>query len=90
MKTSTLIAALVAGCLSAGMPAAAFAQTAPSRDPVSEPVTHADSKAAKEQSKADKKAAVAQAKAYRKKTDAQSDADKAAADARVKDAKKQD
>jgi hypothetical protein len=90
MKTNALVAALVAGCLSTGISVAAFGQTTPSHDPVSEPVTHADNKAVKEQSKADKKAAVAQAKADQKKTDAQSDADKAAADARVKDAKKLD
>ncbi|NIE65201.1 hypothetical protein [Burkholderia sp. Ax-1719] len=53
------------------------------------PATHADKKAAKEQSKADKKAAVAQAKADKEKTDAQADADKEKADARVKDAKDQ-
>lgn len=79
-----LSAALIAGCLST----IAFAQTAPSHDPVSEPVTHADNKAAKEQAKADKKASVAQAKADKEKSEAQSDADKAAADARLKDAKK--
>jgi hypothetical protein len=86
MKMNQLSAALIAGCLSTIV----FAQTAPAHDPVSEPVTHADSKAAKEQTKADKKAAVAQAKADREKTEAQSEADKAAADARLKDAKKQD
>jgi hypothetical protein len=74
-----LLAAVIAG--SAGT--AALAQTP------SDPATHADTKAAQEQSKADKKAAVAQAKADKQKTEAQSDADKAAADARVQDAKKQ-
>jgi uncharacterized membrane protein YqiK len=81
MKT-TLVAALIAGCLSSG----AFAQAS---DPAAAPVTHADKKAAKEQSKADKKASVAQAKADKKKTDAQAEADKASADANLKDAKKQ-
>lgn len=75
-------AALIAGCLSS----VAFAQAS---DPTAAPVTHADKKAVKEQSKADKKAAVAQAKADKKKTDAQADADKASADANLKDAKKQ-
>ncbi len=79
---SRICAALIAGCLSS----VAFAQAS---DPAVAPVTHADKKAAKEQSKADKKASVAQAKADRKKTDAQADADKANADANVKDAKKQ-
>jgi hypothetical protein len=77
-----VFAALIAGCLSS----MAFAQTS---DPAAAPVTHADKKAAKEQSKADKKAAVAQAKADKQKTDAQADADKASADATLKDAKKQ-
>jgi uncharacterized membrane protein YqiK len=76
-----IYAALIAGCLSS----VAFAQAS---DPAA-PVTHADKKAVKEQSKADKKASVAQARADRKKTDAQADADKANADANVKDAKKQ-
>ncbi|WP_096717294.1 hypothetical protein [Paraburkholderia acidicola] len=73
---------LVAGCLSA----AAVAQ---SHDPVSEPTTHADKKAAKAQAKADHKTSVAQAKADKQQTDAQADADKATADAKVKDAKKE-
>lgn len=77
-----ICSALIAGCLSS----VAFAQTS---DPAAAPVTHADKKAAKEQSKADKKAAVAQAKADKTKTDAQADADKANADANLKDAKKQ-
>jgi hypothetical protein len=77
-----IYAALIAGCLSS----VAFAQTS---DPAAAPVTHADKKAAKEQSKADKKASVAQAKADKKKTDAQTDADKANADASLKDAKKE-
>jgi hypothetical protein len=77
-----IYAALIAGCLSS----VAFAQAS---DPATAPVTHADKKAIKEQSKADKKASVAQAKADKKKTDAQADADKANADANVKDAKKQ-
>ena len=77
-----IYAALIAGCLSS----VAFAQTS---DPAVAPVTHADKKAAKQQSKADKKAAVAQAKADKTKTDAQADADKANADANLKDAKKQ-
>ncbi len=85
MNMSSLFAVLIAGCLST----AASAQTAPTHDPVSEPVTHADSKAAKEQAKANKKASVAQAKADKQKADAQSDADQAAADAKVKDAKSQ-
>ncbi|ASL45043.1 hypothetical protein bAD24_I16315 [Burkholderia sp. AD24] len=80
-----IYAALIAGCLSS-MASMAFAQAS---DPAVAPVTHADKKAAKEQSKADKKASVAQAKADKKKTDAQADADKANADANVKDAKKQ-
>jgi hypothetical protein len=86
MNKSTLSAlgvALIAGSLST----LAVAQT--SADPASQPMTHADSKAAKEQAKADKKANVAQAKADKKKVDAQADADKANADARVKDAKQQ-
>ena len=83
-STNRLLAALIAGSVSTF----AFAQT--SHDPASEPMTHADNKAAKEQAKANKKSAVAQAKADREKADAQSDADKAAADARVKDAKKQE
>jgi hypothetical protein len=86
MKKSTLGAlgaALIAGSIST----LAVAQT--SNDPASQPMTHADSKAAKAQSKADKKANVAQAKADKKKVDAQADADKANADARVKDAKQQ-
>ncbi|WP_322101584.1 hypothetical protein [Paraburkholderia sp. J41] len=65
----------------------AVAQT--NNDPSAAPVTHADQKAAKKQSKADKKAAVAQAKADKEKADAQADADKEKADARVKDAKDQ-
>ena len=77
-----LYAALIAGCLSSTV----LAQTS---DPAAAPVTHADKKAAKEQSKADKKASVAQANADKKKTDAQADADKANADANLKDAKKQ-
>ena len=72
-STNRLLAALIAGSVSTF----AFAQT--SHDPATEPMTHADNKAAKEQAKAD-----------REKADAQSDADKAAADARVKDAKKQE
>jgi membrane protein involved in colicin uptake len=83
-STKRLLAALIAGSVST------FALAQTSHDPASEPVTHADNKAAKEQAKANKKAAVAQAKADREKADAQSDADKAAADARVKDAKKQE
>ncbi|MFM0072356.1 hypothetical protein PQQ86_14445 [Paraburkholderia sediminicola] len=77
-----IYAALIAGCLSS----VAFAQAS---DPAVAPVTHADKKAAKEQSKADKKTSVAQAKADKKKTDAQADADKVNADASLKDAKKQ-
>jgi hypothetical protein len=81
-----IYAALIAGCLSS----VTFAQASdPAAAPAATPVTHADKKAAKEQSKADKKASVAQAKADKKKTDAQADADKANADASLKDAKKQ-
>jgi hypothetical protein len=85
MKNSMnlLLAALIAG----GASTFAVAQT--THDPATEPMTHADQKAAKEQSKADKKAAVAQAKADKEKSEAQSDANEAAADARVKNAKKQ-
>ncbi|CAB3749186.1 hypothetical protein [Paraburkholderia solisilvae] len=83
-STNRLLAGLIAGSVSTF----AFAQT--THDPATEPTTHADSKAAKEQAKANKKSAVAQAKADKEKADAQSDADKAAADARVKDAKKQE
>ncbi|MFL9872727.1 hypothetical protein [Paraburkholderia megapolitana] len=79
---STLGVALVAGCLSA----VAVAQ---SHDPVSEPTTHADKKAAKAQAKADHKTSVAQAKADKQQADAQADADKATADAKEKDAKKE-
>lgn len=80
----SVYAALIAGCLSS----VAFAQASdPAAAPA--PVTHADKKAAKEQSSADKKASVAQAKADKKKADAQADADKAHADANLKDAKKQ-
>jgi hypothetical protein len=79
-----IYAALIAGCLTS-LSSVAFAQAS---GPAA-PVTHADKKAAKEQSKADKKASVAQAKADQKKTDAQADADKANADANLKDAKKQ-
>lgn len=79
---STFGVALVAGCLSA----AAIAQ---SHDPVSEPTTHADKKAAKAQAKADHKTSVAQAKADKQQADAQADADKATADAKEKDAKKE-
>ncbi|RFU46719.1 hypothetical protein [Paraburkholderia sp. DHOC27] len=75
--------ALIAGCLSLSMVSVAQA------DDSSATPTHADKKAAKEQSKADKKADVAQAKANKSKTDAQADADKAAADAKEKDAKKE-
>ncbi|HEY3599845.1 MAG TPA: hypothetical protein VGL08_20305 [Paraburkholderia sp.] len=82
-STKTIYAVLIAGCVST----LAFAQT--THDPATEPMTHADNKAAKEQSKANKKAAVAQAKADKEKAEAQSDADKASADAKVKDAKKQ-
>jgi hypothetical protein len=82
-STNRLLAALIAASASTF----AFAQS--THDPATQPMTHADNKAAKEQAKADKKAAVAQAKADKEKADAQSDADKAAADARVKDAKKQ-
>jgi hypothetical protein len=82
-KLHALCAALIAGSIST----LAVAQT--THDPASEPMTHADSKAAKEQAKANKKADVAQAKADKKKTDAQADADKANADAKVKDAKQQ-
>ncbi|WP_144156829.1 hypothetical protein [Paraburkholderia sp. BCC1885] len=78
---SRIYVALIAGCLSS----VALAQAA---DPSATP-THADKKAAKEQSKADKKSDVAQAKANKSKTDAQTDADKAAADAKEKDAKKE-
>jgi hypothetical protein len=83
ISTKRLLAALIVG----GVSTFAFAQT--SHDPATDPTTHADQKAAKQQAKANKKAAVAQAKADKEKADAQSDADKAAADARVKDAKKQ-
>ena len=79
---STIGIALVAGCLSA----AAVAQ---SHDPVSEPTTHADKKAAKAQAKADHKTSVAQAKADKERADAQADADKSTADAKEKDAKKE-
>ncbi|MFM0201411.1 hypothetical protein PQR53_16240 [Paraburkholderia fungorum] len=82
LTKNRMYAALLAGCLSS----VAFAQTS---DPSAAPVTHADKKAVKEQSKADKKASVAQAKADKKKTEAQADADKANADANLKDAKKQ-
>ncbi len=77
-----IFAALIAGCVST----LACAQT---HDPATEPMTHADNKAAKEQAKANKKAGVAQAKADKEKADAQADADKASADAKVKDAKQQ-
>ena len=80
---SALCAALIAGSVST----LAVAQT--THDPATEPMTHADSKAAKEQAKANKKADIAQAKADKKKADAQADADKANADAKVKDAKSQ-
>jgi hypothetical protein len=82
---SALCAALIAG----GMTTLAVAQTAQTHDPATEPMTHADSKAAKEQAKANKKADIAQAKADKKKADAQADADKANAEAKVKDAKSQ-
>ena len=68
---SALCATLIAG----SMTTLAVAQT---HDPATEPMTHADSKAAKEQAKADKK-----------KADAQADADKTNAEAKVKDAKQQ-
>ena len=83
-KTMTaLCAALIAGSVTT----LAVAQT--THDPATEPMTHADNKAAKEQAKANKKADVAQAKADKKKADAKDDADKANADAKVKDAKSQ-
>ncbi|TXC89131.1 hypothetical protein FRZ40_06785 [Paraburkholderia azotifigens] len=85
-KTSKAMSALCAALMAGSMSTLAVAQT---HDPASEPMTHADSKAAKEQAKANKKADVAQAKADRKKTEAQADADKANADAKVKDAKSQ-
>ncbi|MEI6003318.1 hypothetical protein H3V53_41445 [Paraburkholderia bengalensis] len=77
---------LCAGLIAGSMTTLAVAQT---HDPATEPMTHADSKAAKEQAKANKKADVAQAKADKKKTEAQADADKANAEAKVKDAKSQ-
>jgi len=94
MTTNRKLAGVLgAGLLALGAASAltitseACAQT--NSDPAAAPVTHADKKAAKEQSKADKKAAVAQAKADKEKADAQADADKEKADARVKDAKDQ-
>jgi len=85
-KTSKTVSALCAALIAGGMTTLAVAQT---HDPATEPMTHADSKAAKAQAKADKKAEVAQAKADKKKAEAQADADKANADAKVKDAKSQ-
>ncbi|BCF96391.1 hypothetical protein PPGU19_009600 [Paraburkholderia sp. PGU19] len=86
-KTSKMIGALCAALIAGSMTTLAVAQT--THDPATEPMTHADNKAAKEQAKANKKADVAQAKADKKKADAQADADKANADAKVKDAKSQ-
>jgi hypothetical protein len=85
-KTRKTLSALGAALIAGSMTTLAVAQT---HDPATEPMTHADSKAAKAQAKADKKADVAQAKADKKKTEAQADADKANADAKVKDAKSQ-
>jgi hypothetical protein len=84
---SRTMALLCAGLIGSSVTGLAVAQT--SHDPATEPMTHADSKAAKAQAKADKKADIAQAKADKKKADAQADADKANADAKVKDAKSQ-
>jgi hypothetical protein len=78
--------ALCATLIAGSMTTLAVAQT---HDPATEPMTHADSKAAKEQAKASKKADIAQAKADKKKADAQADADKTNAEAKVKDAKQQ-
>ncbi|AXE97805.1 hypothetical protein [Paraburkholderia hospita] len=86
-KTSKTMSALCAALIAGSMTTFAVAQT--THDPATEPMTHADNKAAKEQAKANKKADVAQAKADKKKADAQADADKANADAKVKDAKSQ-
>lgn len=86
-KTSKTMSALCAALIAGSMTTFAVAQT--THDPATEPMTHADNKAAKEQAKANKTADVAQAKADKKKTDAQADADKANADAKVKDAKSQ-
>ncbi|AUT67670.1 MULTISPECIES: hypothetical protein [Paraburkholderia] len=86
-KTSKTMSALCAALIAGSMTTFAVAQT--THDPATEPMTHADNKAAKEQAKANKKADVAQAKADQKKADAQADADKANADAKVKDAKSQ-
>ncbi|MBP0591745.1 hypothetical protein J8I87_18825 [Paraburkholderia sp. LEh10] len=86
MKINTSMSALCAALIAGSVTTFAVAQT---HDPATEPMTHADSKAAKEQAKANKKADVAQAKADRKKADAQADADKANAEARLKDAKSQ-
>ncbi|WP_414696090.1 hypothetical protein [Paraburkholderia sp.] len=84
-----LSAALLALAAVSALTIATDASAQTNSDPAATPVTHADQKAAKAQSKADKKAAIAQAKADKKKTDAQADADKENADARVKDAKDQ-
>lgn len=85
-KMNRTMGALVAALIAGGMTTLAVAQT---HDPTTDPTTHADSKAVKEQAKADKKSEIAQAKADKKKADAQADADKANAKARVKDAKQE-
>jgi sortase (surface protein transpeptidase) len=85
-KTSKTMSALCAALIAGSMTTFAVAQT--THDPATEPMTHADNKAAKEQAKANKKADVAQAKADKKKTESQSEANEAAADANLKNAKK--